>query len=111
MGSVDDAVTQLKGIVANLSNLVTAFKNGFPRITGSFTMTAAATATITQPNIAANSIVTLMPTNAAAGTLMGSAKALYISSLAAGASFTVATASGAAAAGTETFNYTVVNPG
>jgi hypothetical protein len=42
--------------------------------------------------------------------LQGSAKALYISAIVAGTSFTVATASAANAAGTETFNYTINSP-
>lgn len=112
-----DFVTALQGIIKQLSSansnmltLIAAIQATFPRITGAFTLAAAATTTVTQTKIAANSLVLLTPTNASAGTLMGSAKALYISALSAGASFTVATASGGNAAGTETFNYTVVNP-
>lgn len=105
---VTDVVTQLQGIVRQLTALVKAI-NG--RVTfGSFTMPVAATSTIAQPAVKANSSITLQATNASAATLMGSAKSLYISSITAGASFTVATASAAAAAGTETFNYLVDTP-
>ena len=73
-------------------------------------MAAAATTPVTQPAITASSKVLLEPTNAAAATLMGSVKSLYVSALTAGTGFTVATASGGNAAGTETFNYIVSNP-
>lgn len=108
--SLTDVVTQLQGVVRQISSLITTVTAIFPRITGSFTLAAAATTTVVQTGIKANSTVLLTPTNAAAATLMGSAKALYISALAAGASFTVATANTVAAAGTETFSYVVVNP-
>ena len=81
-----------------------------PRVFGSFTLAAAATTTVTNSKVAANSIIVLMPTNAAAGTLMGSAKSLYISARSAGVSFTVATAAGTNAAGSETFDYQIINP-
>jgi hypothetical protein len=110
MASLDDAVSTLKGLVQNLSQVITTLNNVFPRTVGSFTMPAAATATVTQPAVKANSDVLLQATNASAATLMGSAKALYISTIAAGSSFTVATASGGNAAGTETFAYIVVSP-
>lgn len=79
-------------------------------IVGSFTLGAAATLVVTQAATAANSIIVIQPTNAGAGTLQGSAKCLYISAKSAGVSFTVATASGVAATGGETFNYIMVNP-
>jgi len=107
--SLGDQITVLKGTNEQLSQLVQVLQAIFPRVTGSFTLAAAATTTVTQPAIKATSIVLLMPSNAAAATLMGSAKALYVSALAPGASFTVATASGAGAAGTETFSYVVSN--
>jgi len=107
--SLGDQITVLKGTNEQLSQLVQVLQAIFPRVTGSFTLAAAATTTVTQPAIKATSIVLLMPSNAAAATLMGSAKALYVSALAPGASFTVATASGASAAGTETFSYVVSN--
>ena len=71
-----DVVTQLQGIVNQLSQLVKAFK-GRP-VYGTFTLAAAATTVITQPAVQSNSVISFFPTNAAAGTLQGSAKALYI---------------------------------
>ena len=104
---VSDVVTQLQGIVRQLSALVAAI-NG--RVTyGTFTLAAAATTTIVQPAVKANSSINLTPTNAAAATLQGSAKALYYT-IVAGTSFTLHTASGANAAGTETFQYTINTP-
>jgi hypothetical protein len=66
---------------------------------GTFTMAGAASKTVTDANVTASSIIVLQATNAAAGTLQGSAKALYISAKTAGTSFAVTTASGVAAAG------------
>lgn len=110
MAGLDDLATIGNNTNQLLSKLIITIMGIFPRISGSFTLAAAATTTVIQTNTAANSIVLLMPTNAAAGTLMGSTKSLYISARTVGASFTVATASGVAAAGTETFSYVIVNP-
>lgn len=107
-GGVTDVVSQLQAIVRQLGLWVQAFKG---RITfGTFTLAAAATTTVNQAAVQSNSNISLTSTNAAAGTLMGSAKALYISAISPGVSFTVATANAAAAAGTETFSYTIQTP-
>lgn len=108
--SLGDVLTKLQGISSGLSNIYAALKALLPRVTGSFTFPAAATTTITEPAITATSIVQLIPTNASAATLVGSAKSPYVSARVAGTSFTVATASAAAAAGTETFTYILTNP-
>lgn len=104
---VTDVVTQLQGIVRQLRALTAAISGRV--LSGSFIMPAAASLTIAQPGIQANSNITLQPTNASAATLMGSAKALYYT-IVAGTSFTAHTASGANAAGTETFTYTINTP-
>lgn len=93
-----------------LTQLVNAVLKTFPRVNGSFTMTAAATTVVTQTAVTANCRIFLASTNAAAGTLVGSAKSPYISVKTVGASFTVATANAASAAGTETFDYVIVIP-
>jgi hypothetical protein len=93
-----------------LSLLVTTLQNLLPRVTGTFTLAAAATTTVPQTATQSTSLITLTPLNASAATLMGSNKALYISARTQGASFTVATASGAAAAGSEQFSYTQQSP-
>ena len=72
---------------------------------GSFTMPAAASSTISNGNVTGGKVIFLMPVNASAATLMGSAKCLYISAAVAFTSFTVATANAVAAAGTEIFAY------
>lgn len=103
-----DVVTQLQGIVRQLGAWVMAF-NG-RTVVGTFTLAAAATTTVTEPSVKSNSFIYLTPLNASAGTLAGSAKALYISAKVAGTSFTVSTASGGAAAGTEQFSYSIMTP-
>jgi hypothetical protein len=104
-----DVVTQLKGIVQQLTALVAAITGRVTFGTFAFTSTVA-TLTVTQPGVKANSVITITPTDASAGTLQGSAKALYVSAIVPGTSFTVATASGGNAAGTESFAYTIMTP-
>lgn len=83
----------------------------FSGATGTFTMAAAASTTVAETNVKANSIIIPFPTNAAAGTLVGSVESPYIApgSYVVGTSFAVACASGAAS-GTETFMYLLINP-
>lgn len=91
-----------------LAQMLDLFRNLFPRTTGTFTMAAAATKVVTDANVTTASFIMLMPTNAAAATLQGSNESLYVTPAA--GSFTVSTAAGTAAAGTETFSYAVLNP-
>lgn len=114
--SVGDIVTQIKLGNQNLSGqfaaLITALGSVFPQVAsitgGTFTCAASATTTVLEPLTAANSFILLMPTNAAAGTLMAGATSLYISARTANTSFAVSTANAGAAAGTETFGYLIV---
>jgi len=103
-----DVVTQLQGIVRQLAAWVKAFTGR--QTFGSFTMAAAATTTVSQAGVQANSSIVLSPTNAAAATLVGGAHSPYVSAISPGVSFTVATADGGAAAGTETFQYLITTP-
>ncbi len=100
----------LQDLVVAVNGWTQALLNVWPRVTGTFTLAAAATTTVAQPGIRATSVVVLSPTNATAGTLMGSAKALYVSSITPGTGFVVATASAAAAVGTETYSYAIFSP-
>ena len=104
---------QAAGINGNLGQIVSVLKAAFPLhvSTGSFTLGAAATKTVSDTNVKAGSLIFWTKTNASAGTLEGSAKGLYLSAKVAGTSFTVATASGGTAAGTETFSYFILNAG
>lgn len=104
---------QAKGVNQNLGAFVSAFATAFPLHSnrGSFTMAAAASKVVTDTTIKVGSIVLLMPTNAAAATLMAGANSLYVSARTPGASFTVATAGGGNAAGSETFEYLAVSIG
>lgn len=103
-----DVTTKLQMIAQSLGQLVQLVTSVFPRSMGSFTMAAAASKTVTDTKCTSASYVVLIPTNAAAGTLLGSAKCLYVTY--ASGSFTVSTASAASAAGTETFQYLLFNP-
>lgn len=104
--------------VQAINNLATVFADSIALLSaaitaihfGSFTCGAAATTVVADVNVLANSVILLMPTNAAAGTLQGSVESLYISARTVGVGFTVATAAGTAAGGTETFEYIIVNP-
>lgn len=108
-----DLVNQAIGVNQNLAKLISTLANAFTgKVSqGTFTMAAAATKTVSDANVKATSAIIWSPTNAAAGTLEGSANKLYLSTIVAGTSFTVSTSSAAAAAGTETFSYIIVNVG
>lgn len=110
-GSPLDGVTKNQVLMlAQLSAIVQAL-NGIFRNMGAFTWgAAAATSTVTNTAIQSTSRVVLVPINAAAATLVGSNESPYVSSISAGVSFTVSTAAGTAAAGTEEFFYLVITP-
>ncbi|SRR5579883_398380 len=73
-----------------------------------FQLSAAASTTVSDRRVTSSSVIAFIPANAAAATLEGSARKLYVSARTAGVSFTVSTASGASAAGTEIFAYTII---
>ena len=111
--------TSLSQIAANgnllnqqIGELIKALTNLLPfgGAMGTFTCSAAATTTVTNVNVQANSVILPFPTNAAGATLMSGATSLYTSARTAGVSFALTTANAAAAAGTETFYYVILNP-
>lgn len=112
--STDDLLTADKLRNQQLAAIVAALQGIFPRVSsiafGVFQLGAAVTTTVSQTTTQANSVIVPFPTNAAAGTLQGSTRALYVSARTANASFAVSTASGVAAAGTETFLYVIITP-
>ena len=86
------------------------FNNKFgldPLIDG-FTMGAATSTTVNNSNAASPGRIILWPLNAAAATLVSGANSPFVSAVVAGTSFTVSTAGGGAAAGTEIFAYQMV---
>jgi len=103
-------LTILQNMVTAINGLSNAFTAGKSRITGTFTLAAAATTSVTQVAVQATSAIGLTPLNASAAMLMGSAKSLYLSVRSPGVGFTVATADGTNAVGTERFSFTVFNP-
>jgi hypothetical protein len=76
--------------------------------TGTFTLSNVSQQNISDTSATADSFISLCPVNAAAGTLMAGASALYISARNKGTGFTVATADGSKAAGGEQFVYWLV---
>jgi len=110
-GSLQSMVVNGNQTNQKLGSLIQAITSIFPfsSTVGTFTLAAAATTVVPNTFVKANSVIIPFPTNAAAGTLQGSAKSLYISATTAGVSFTVATASAANAAGTETFAFLILN--
>lgn len=93
-----------------LAQLVMALRNMRTTTVGSFTLSAAATTVVADTSVTANAFIMFTPTNAAAGSLMAGSKSLYLSTRSAGTSFTVATADGTSAGGTETFSYMIFAP-
>lgn len=108
MASLDDLVSTLQGGVENIGKLIEAVEGAFPRINGTFTLSAGTTTVVTQAQIAANGIVIPFAKNAAAALVVRTA-GLYQSAVTSGAGFSMSTQSGTAA-GTETFSYIVINP-
>ena len=108
--SLDDVVTQLSAGVRVQSKLVQTVMGLAQQSIGQFTWPAAVSTTITNANVTANSHISLSALNSAAGTLVGSNKSWYVSARVTGTSFTVSTASGVAASGTEQFSYLITNP-
>lgn len=104
---------QAIGVNKNLAELVKVMATAFPLhcSTGYFTMSAASSKVISDTNVKSGSIMLPMPVNGPAATLMASAHSLYVSARTAGTSFTVATADGVSAAGTEKFEYILVSLG
>lgn len=103
-----DVSTKLQGIIQQIGALIQSIENQ-PTL-GTFTMAAGATLAVAEPDVVSGSNIQLQPLNASAATLMGSSKSLYISAKTAGSGFTVATADGTNAAGTEQFSYIVNSP-
>lgn len=101
---VTDVVTQLQGIVRQLTALTKA-TNGGARAFGTFIATSGTTTTVVNTAVHANSIVTLTATNAAAATLL---KNGYFITNNAGTGFTITFST--SAAGTETISYLVSTP-
>lgn len=107
--SLDDISTKLQSLIQGQSAIYQAL-NGIFRNTGTFLMGASASTIVPNAGIQASSRILFLPENSAAATLMGSNKSLYVSARVVGTSFTAATASGVAAAGTEQFFYVVITP-
>jgi hypothetical protein len=76
---------------------------------GVFTFAADSSTIVSNTSVTANSIIVLFPANAAAANMVSSSKSPYILTKTPGVSFTVSTADGTAATGTEIFNYIIFN--
>jgi len=106
----DQAISQAaQAISTNLAAITQALQAAFAgqANAGTLTMTATTSKIVTDSAASSSSLVMLFAQNAAAAALMGSAKSLYATS--GSGSFTVATADGTSAAGTEIFTYLILN--
>lgn len=106
-----DNVTALGLIVTAINSLTTAFTTflGVGGTAGTFTMDADASTTVADANVTASSLIFITPTNASAATLVSGSSGPYVTNRVAGVSFDVDTADAGSAAGTETFNYLIIN--
>ena len=103
---LNDLITVEQGIARNLGLIAQTLSSVFPRVYGSFTLTAGATTTpVAVPSIRANAFPEWVATNATAA-LTVRTQGLYLSSITAGVGFAVSTQT-SVAVGTETFNYVV----
>ena len=108
--SFQNLETQQRLMIVAINGLRDAILSTFPRVTGTFTLSAAATTTVPNTSVTSTSIITLTPMNASAATRMSGTNSLYVSARTAGASFALTTALGGAATGDEQFSYLLVNP-
>ena len=108
MATLDDINSTQQNGVRLLGQIATAIANAFPRINGTFTLSAATTTVVTQASIAASGMVFFSPTNAT-GALIQRTNGLFVSAVTSGSGFTMSTQSGSATSG-GTFAYIVLNP-
>ncbi len=108
MASLDDVVSTMQGAVRNIGQVAQAIQNTVPRTFGTLTLANATLTVVTQPAIVSGSKVFFTPTNATAALLLRT-QGLFHSTNTAGTSFTLSTQTGTSA-GTETFEYFVINP-
>lgn len=107
MASLDDVVTNLLAGVQNLGLIAEALGTAFPRIAGTFTMSAGTTTVVT--NTAVGSVCYIVPfaTNTSAASMVRQ-RGLYQSASTSGVGFALSTETGTAV-GTETFQYIGIN--
>lgn len=112
--TIDDLTALTSGTSADIliieddsASATKSIRVGYLLAPGSFTMDTGTTKIISCTYVATTSQVLLFPTNAAAASLQSATSAIYISDKTAATSFTVTTADGNTAAGTETFDYVV----
>lgn len=99
-----------RAVIQELLRKLEQFVNALPQhATGSFTADADSSTTVANASVQTTSTILLMPTNAAAATLQAGSSAFYVSARTSGVSFAVTTADAGNAAGTETFQYIVIN--
>lgn len=107
--SLSEINTQLKLANQNMSRLIETVSAIFPRISSSFVFpNNASSVTVAQTSIQSSDRVVILPSDAAAASLIGSVKSPWVSTVTSGASFVVSTASGTTT-GTANFNYLVFN--
>lgn len=108
MAALDDLNSTQQNGVRLLAQIATAIVGAFPRINGTFTLSAATTTNVTQASIAANGLVFFSPTNATAALIVRT-NGLFVSLVTSGVGFQLSTQSGSATSG-GTFSYIVLNP-
>lgn len=105
IGAINTAVAALN---TTLLTINTSILSVFPRINGTFTLSAATTTVVTQTQLAANAMVFPFSTNATAALIVRT-NGLFVSAVTSGASFSVSTQAGSATSG-GTFWYVALNP-
>lgn len=99
-----------QAVIQTLFGLIESLVNQLPqKSVGTFTFDADSSTTVLDAKVLTDSTILLMPTNAAAATLIGSSEGLYVSARTSGVSFAVTTADAGSAGGTETFQYIILN--
>ncbi len=106
--SIASGVIDLAAISTSLAAINTSIVASFPRISGTFTLSAATVSVVTQTLVGATWKVAFTPTNGTAALTLFT-KGLYVSAVTAGSGFSVSTYT-TTAVGTETFEYIGFNP-
>lgn len=105
MAALDDAVSNIKNLIQQVSNIGQLLGSAFPQLSGTFTLSTATTTAVGVTGMPGSLFPVLTPINATAALTQRTA-GLYVSAVTSGVGFAVSTQTGVPT-GTERFFYFV----